>query len=303
MACADDWRKKAMMSSTAGDGPLGRQFNSHGPLRKVLLCPPDYYEELTISEIAQRSVEAGDKVDLLLARAMHAELVDALSGAGVGIFWEEAQPEHHWQVYTRDFGVNTPCGPLIGRFKYEARWGDEEYAIAAFDALSVKTCGRVTRGAVEGGDSWMLDEKTLVIGSGNRSTISGIGNAAEIMKPLGVEVMPVEFLAKWNHLDMIFSVIAERACLYCREALPGEFVTYLESRDWELIAVPLDEVMKTGCNVLALGDARILSFAENGIVNRMLEADGFTVYAPHLREFTKMGGGPHCLTFEIERDR
>jgi len=40
-----------------------------------------------------------------------------------------------------------------------------------------------------------------------------------------------------------------------------------------------------------------------GIVNRMLEADGFTVYAPHLREFTKMGGGPHCLTFEIERDR
>ena len=199
-----------MMSSTAGDGPLGRQFNSHGPLRKVLLCPPDYYEELTISEIAQRSVEAGDKVDLLLARAMHAELVDALSGAGVGIFWEEAQPEHHWQVYTRDFGVNTPCGPLIGRFKYEARWGDEEYAIAAFDALSVKTCGRVTRGAVEGGDSWMLDEKTLVIGSGNRSTIPGIGNAAEIMKPLGVEVMPVEFLAKWNHLDMICLLYTSR---------------------------------------------------------------------------------------------
>ena len=123
------------------------------------------------------------------------------------------------------------------------------------------------------------------------------------MNPLGVDVMPVEFLAKWNHLDMIFSVIAERACLYCREGLPDEFVTYLRHRDWRLIEVPLDEVMKTGCNVLALGDARILSFAENGIVNRMLEAEGFTVYAPHLREFTKMGGGPPCLTFEIQRDR
>ncbi|HEY5529833.1 MAG TPA: arginine deiminase family protein [Thermoleophilia bacterium] len=119
----------------------------------------------------------------------------------------------------------------------------------------------------------------------------------------GVDVMPVEFLAKWNHLDMIFSVIAERACLYCREGLPAEFVVYLERRGWNLIQVPLEEVMKTGCNVLALGDDRILSFAENGIVNKMLEAEGFTIYAPHLREFTKMGGGPHCLTFEIQRDR
>ncbi len=292
-----------MAASTTDEGPLVHQFNSHGPLREVLLCSPDYYEELTISEIAQRSVDAGDKVDRALARVMHSELVDALTSAGVSISWEEAQPGHHWQVYTRDFGVNTPAGPLIGKFKYEARWGDEEYAIEAFNGMGVRTCGRVTRGAVEGGDSWMLDEKTLVIGSGNRSTISGIENAAEIMKPLAVDVLPVEFLAKWNHLDMIFSVIAERACLYCREGLPAEFVTYLERRDWKLIQVPLEEVMKTGCNVLALGDDKILSFAENGIVNKMLVAEGFTIYAPHLREFTKMGGGPHCLTFEIQRDR
>ena len=201
--------------------PVARQSNSHGPLKKVLLCPPDYYEELTISEIAQRSVDSGDKVDRRLAAAMHAELVDALTSAGVAIVWETARPEHHWQVYTRDFGVNTPAGPLIGKFKYEARWGDEEYAIEAFENLGVPTCGRVQRGAVEGGDSWMLDESTLVIGSGNRSTIPGIENAAQIMEPFGVDVMPVEFLAKWNHLDMIFSVIAERVCLYCREGLPA----------------------------------------------------------------------------------
>jgi N-dimethylarginine dimethylaminohydrolase len=280
-----------------------RQFNSHGPLKKVLLCPPDYYEELTISEIAHRSVDAGDKVDLALAKTMHTELVDALVSAGVGVFWEEAQPEHHWQVFTRDFGVNTPVGPLIGKFKYEARWGDEEYALEAFERMGATTCGRVLRGAVEGGDSWMIDESTLVIGSGNRSTIRGIENAAEIMQPFGIDVMPIEFLAKWNHLDMIFSVVAEKSCLYCCEGLPNEFVTYLERLGWSMIPVPLEEVMKTGCNVLALGNDRVLSFAENRIVNKMLEAQGFVIYAPHLREFTKMGGGPHCLTFEIQRER
>ena len=59
--------------------------------------------------------------------------------------------------------------------------------------------------------------------------------------------------------------------------------------------------MQTGCNVLCLGDGRILSFAENETVNEMLSSEGLELVAPPLREFTKMGGGPHCLTFELER--
>jgi N-dimethylarginine dimethylaminohydrolase len=279
------------------------QYNSHGRVRKLLLCAPDYYQELPISEIASTSMDAGDKVDLTLAKRMHAGLAVALQEAGVELEWERPHPDHYWQVYTRDFGVNTPNGPLIGKYKYEPRWGDEEFAIEAFDKLGVGIVGRVARGAVEGGDSWMLDETTLVIGSGNRSTLVGIENAAEIMKPFGVEVVPVEFLAKWNHLDMIFSVVAEKLCLYSPDGVPDTYVKFLKNKGWRLIAVPLDEVLKTGCNVLALGDGKVLSFEENPIVNDMLKAEGFEIFAPPLREFTKMGGGPHCLTFELQRDR
>jgi N-dimethylarginine dimethylaminohydrolase len=280
-----------------------RQYNSHGRVRKLLLCPPAYYEELPISEVAHISMDSGDKVDLALAKRMHAELVACLEGAGIELEWERPHPEHHWQVYTRDFGVNTPAGPLVGKYKYEQRWGDEEFAIEAFERLGVEIVGRVSQGAVEGGDSWMLDEATLVIGSGNRSTLRGIEDAAAIMNPLGVEVVPVEFLAKWNHLDMIFSVVAEKLCLYSPDGLPFAYGTLLKDRGWRMLEVPLAEVMKTGCNVLALGDGKVLSFEENPVVNQMLEAEGFEILAPPLREFTKMGGGPHCLTFELQRDK
>jgi N-dimethylarginine dimethylaminohydrolase len=248
-------------------------------------------------------MDEGDPVKIDVAKEMHEELVQALTEAGVAIEWEKALDGHHWQVYTRDFGANTPQGPLIGKFKYEQRWGDEEAAIESFDRLGVKMVGRVTKGAVEGGDTWMIDDRTLVIGSGNRSTLRGIENAAEIMKPHDVEVVPVEFLAKWNHLDMIFSVAADKLALVCEEGLPNTFAKWLANHGWRTIAVPLEEVLKTGCNVLALGDGRVLSFEENKVVNDMLRAEGFKLYTPHLREFTKMGGGPHCLTFEIERDR
>lgn len=280
-----------------------RQYNAHGRLRKLLLCAPDYYQELPISEIAHISMDSGDRVDLALAKRMHAELAACLEGAGIELEWERPHPEHHWQVYTRDFGVNTPAGPLVGKYKYEQRWGDEEFAIEVFERLGVETVGRVSQGAVEGGDSWMLDETTLVIGSGNRSTLRGIEDAAAIMKPLGVEVVPVEFLAKWNHLDMIFSVVAEKLCLYSPDGLPGGYEKLLRDRGWRMLEVPLEEVMKTGCNVLSLGDGEVLSFEENPVVNQMLKAEGFEILAPPLREFTKMGGGPHCLTFELQRDK
>ena len=280
-----------------------RQYNAHGRLRKLLLCPPTYYAELPISEIASISMDAGDKVDVAVAVEMHKGLAQCLTEAGIELEWEEPHPDHHWQVYTRDFGVNTPHGPLIGKYRYEQRWGDEEFALEALGRLGIDIAGRVSVGAVEGGDSWLLDESTLVIGSGNRSTLRGIENAAEIMRPLGVEVVPVEFLAKWNHLDMIFSVVAEKLALYSPDGLPPTYVKSLGDRGWRLIEVPLAEVMKTGCNVLSLGDGKVLSFAENPVVNSMLTAEGFDVLAPPLREFTKMGGGPHCLTFELQRDR
>lgn len=289
------------MTVTAPRVSTWRQFNSSGTITKLLLCRPDYYQDLPISETANTSIDAGDKVDVALARRMYDEFVAALEGTDIELHWESPDPAHYWQVFTRDFGANTPAGPLVGRFKYAQRFGDEAFAIAAFDAIGVTVAAQITAGAVEGGDCWMLDEATLVIGSGNRSTLRGIANATELMAPLGIEVVPVEFLAKWNHLDMIFSVIGERTALYSPDGLPENYAELLIRKGWRLIPVPLAEVLKTGCNVLCLGGDRILSFAENGIVNDMLRGEGLTVLAPPLREFTKMGGGPHCLTFELER--
>lgn len=292
-----------MDEATPTPGAGLRQYNAYGPLRTLLLCRPTFYRELEISEIAHRTVQGGEGVDLSVAAPMHEGLARALEEAGIELFWEEPHPDHAWQVYTRDFGVNTPAGVLIGKFRYEPRWGDEEFAIAALEKLGADIVGRVSRGAVEGGDCWLLDESTLVIGAGNRSTLEGIEDAAGILRPHGIDVVPVEFDPTWNHLDMIFSVLAEKLALYGEDGLPASYVSFLRDRGWRLLPLPEEQVMKTGCNVLSLGEGRILSFAENETVNELLRSEGFELVAPALREFTKMGGGPHCLTFEVQRQR
>lgn len=69
---------------------------------------------------------------------------------------------------------------------------------------------------------------------------------------------------------MIFAVVAEKLALYSPDGVPETYVRFLKGRGWRLLSVPLDQVMHTGCNVFALGEGRVLSFAENEAVNGLL---------------------------------
>jgi len=230
-----------------------RVYNSTGVLKKVLLCPPTY-ELVPVNEVAMRHIDAGDKVDHEVVGKEHAEMADALRSAGVEILWENPHPEHPAQVFTRDFGTNTRVGPLIGKFRYPQRFGDEDFAIEVFEREGIPMAGRVTVGAFEGGDCYYLDDETLV--------------AREILAPHGINVVGVEFLAKWNHLDCIFGVLAERLCLAVPEALPDSFKQMLHDRKFEIIEMTGDDSMKMYPNVVTLGNGRVLSFKQNVELNK-----------------------------------
>lgn len=277
--------------------------NSTGRLRKVMLCRPDYYELTPVSDTARDAQDRGEKVDPVVAAREHDELVAALRENDVEIIWTEPDPRLHWQVYARDFGVMTKAGALIGRFRYYERKGEEIPAEKALREHGVPIYGHITRGAFEGGDCWYIDEHTLAVGCGNRSTNSGIEQAAELLKPLGIEVITVEFHSKWNHLDMIFSVVGPKIAVACPEALPEFFLGFLKGRGYEVLTFPASLVKGTTfLNLLPLGRGRVLSLSQNVEVNRALRAAGLTVVDPSLSQFLLGGGGPHCLTFEVERD-
>lgn len=280
-------------------------YNNTGVLRKVLLCPPTYYEIVPVSDFSRTALERGDKVDPDLAQAQHDELADALRDANIEVYYiEEPDPTRHWAVYARDFGTNSPEGVVISRFKYAERKGEEIPGKKRLKELGYNIVGQVERGAWEGGDNRYIDEEHLACGQGERSTWPGIRNAQEIFAEQDIEVHGIEIPTKWTHLDGVFAPVAEGLALVIKEEVPPWFLGFLEGRDYELINIPAEKVEGTlALNLLALGDDRVLSFKTNPVVNEVLEAEGFKVYKPNLTEFVDRGGGPHCLTFELERDR
>jgi len=163
--------------------------------------------------------------------------------------------------------------------------------------------GQVKNGSLEGGDCWYLDEHKMVIGAGNRTNIKGIREAEKILRHFGIEVIRVPFEKKWNHLDMIFSVIAEKTVMLCSETLPSDFIGFLKNEKYQIIDIPSEKVFLGTINLLAMGKERILSFQENKFGNERLRVIGLDVYAPSLGQFLLGGSGPHCLTFELNRKK
>ena len=79
-------------------------------------------------------------------------------------------------------------------------------------------------------------------------------------------------------------------------------VDWLRGKGIEVVPVSYRDTMKLGCNVVALGNDRVISTSESTDLNARLRALGFTVYDPDVTMFTLGGGGVHCMCQSLRRD-
>jgi N-dimethylarginine dimethylaminohydrolase len=97
-------------------------------------------------------------------------------------------------------------------------------------------------------------------------------------------------------------MVAEKLCAVCEDTTDPAIVGLLRGRGIEIVAVSFRETMALGCNVVALGNDRVLSTAAAPELNRKLKALGLTVYDPDMSQFQLAGGGVHCLCQPLRRD-
>lgn len=276
--------------------------NSTGRLRKVLLCPPTYFDFRPINEITRKVLAEGETADLQAVRREHEGFAQAYRDAGVEVVLMEPDPGLPYMVYARDFGACVAEGVLVGSFREPVRQGEELLYRRKLDELGVPVIGTVARGFFEGGDFWFLDEATIVHGIVARSDWEGVRAAAAILEPLGYSVTGVQLVSRNLHLDMAFNIVAPGVAVCATEQMPEFFLRMLRKRGFELIKVPSEGVFKHHCNIQCLGEGRVLTFAGNAAVNAKLATLGLDVITPELTQILKGGGGPHCMTFPLLRD-
>lgn len=87
----------------------------------------------------------------------------------------------------------------------------------------------------------------------------------------------------------------------CVELLDPEFVHQVTDRGIQILPVPARSATTLGCNILSLGERRIVASAGDRRVIDTLENAGYAVETVEISQFAKCGGGIHCLTQPIRR--
>lgn len=272
-----------------------------GTLSDVLLCPPDFYTWNPSNDIAIRTLASGARPDSALLRQQFDGLVALLEGAGVRCHFLTPQEGLPYQVYTRDSSQTTPWGTVVTRLMRPERQ-PEAQSIEAFygeDAI----ISRCTEGFVEGGDIHVIRPGLLAVGvSGGRTTIKG---AQAFMKPFeeaGWTCRMIHFPEHFLHLDVIFTMVTNDLAIGVIDVLEDEDLAWFEAQKIRILPVTYKEAMRDmGCNVLALGEGRVVSPAHSTRINAMLRDHGLTVLDTPLDQFSQGGGSIHCMTMPLRR--
>jgi N-dimethylarginine dimethylaminohydrolase len=272
-----------------------------GRLRDVLLCKPAHYHWIDTNAVAHATLSSGAANDPARLRAQYGELEAALTQAGVNLHYTAPEPHLPYQVYTRDSSQSTPWGPVLTQLAMKQRRG--EYASLLNFHAQDGFYKYATAGTVEGGDIHIIRPGLLVIGhSGVRTNAEGAAQFAGFFTEQGWEVRLVPFAEHFLHLDVLFCMAAPRLAVACIDVLGEAFEEFLAARQIRTIRATYGEVMAMSCNLLALGDDRVISPAHSTRLNAMLRAEGVDVLAPELDEFARGGGSVHCMTMPLLRD-
>ena len=281
-----------------------------GPVKRVLVCSPRSAGWNQPDHVARwQELGFGQAPDFAKAQEQHQALCTELTAVGAEIL--ELPPSDNFTLdaaYAHDASLATDFGLIVMRPGKANRIAEGDQQARFTSELGIPTFAKIqSPGTTEAGDIVWLDAKTLLTGHGYRTNAAGITQMRSILASKGIEVLsaPLPYgpgPSACLHLMSLISLLDERTALVDLPWLAVETVELLKSRGFQFIEIDYSERETLACNVLALGEKRLLAIAENRKTNDRLRQQGFDVRTFPGSEICINGsGGPTCLTRPLLR--
>lgn len=278
--------------------------SEYGRLLDVLLCPPDSFRWRETSAITRATLEAGHRFDPEVVVEQHAGLVAAYEEADVRCHFLETEPALPYGVFTRDSSTMGPNGAVITQPAQWWRRGEYAPAIRFYERAGIPIRDMITAGSLEGGDVMIVEPGAVLIGTGEGRTqeVAATQLAAWYHED-GWEARVQPFPERYVHIDVLVAVLAEKLAAVCSDVLPDGAVEWMRAKGFDLIHISEEQAFTLGVNAISLGGERVISAAGAAELNGALRSRGLEVIELDLSMFTLGGGGPHCLSQALRRER
>ncbi len=292
------------MNATEIENPHGWGANSeYGVLRDVLLCKPDYFQWLPTSSISKATLRSGDTFDRQLAQKQHGEMVQAYEESGVTVHYLDPEEALPYQVYARDSSFMTPYGAVVTQMAQWWRRGEYAPVIRFYQETGIPIFNMVTASSFEGGDFDIIEPECVLIGfCGERTQEPAAKQVQGWFEDRGWEVKLAPMAEHYVHIDLMVCMLGHKLAAVCLDTTDDWIIDWLKAKKIEIIPVSYRDTMELGCNVVALGNDKVISTAASKDLNSRLRAQGFEVFDPDVSMFTRGGGGVHCMAQALRRD-
>lgn len=276
--------------------------SEYGVLQAVLLADPRHLALVPCNSVSIEAAREGRSPCQQRAIRQHGGLVSALRSEDVEVRLAPADTGLPDLAFTRDTSLMTPWGLIGLRPGAGHRAREVDVVLEAARASGVPVLGRVEQGRIEGGDVALLRPGLVLIGiSGARTDDEGADALGAIFRRKGWRVITYHFDPHFLHLDTLLCLADRDLAMACTDVLEEPLMTKLGDLGIELMPAGYKEARRLGCNLLALGDRRVVTAGTCSRIDAELAARGYRAIAVDLSEFTLCGGGVHCLTMPLKR--
>ncbi len=270
------------------------------PLRTVAVRPPDPSSDFVAAHWAE-------PLDTALLVEQHAAFVDMLGRLGSEIVVLPPVSELADSCFTYDPAFMIGDGLVELSAGKPVRVGEGARMSVDLAEIGVPTVARLTGDArADGGDMFWLDDITLAVGRSYRTNADAVRQLTAILaeRDQRIEVydVPHDLGPDWClHLMSVISPVREDLALVFERLAPVALLQELRRRGIEWIAVPEEDWLTLGCNVLAVRPGVCVIASGNEATAQALADRGCEVHVYAASEISKGEGGPTCLTRPLLR--
>ena len=288
-------------------------FNGHSmtsELLRVMVCPPGNAGwNVPGKTAAWRDLGFRHAPDFAAAQSQHEILCWLLGEGGAEVVCLPPTESLTLDaVYAHDPSLATDYGLVLMNPGKKSRVPEAQAHADFCGQLGISMLGEIRApGVSESGDIVWLDSQTLLVGDGYRTNKVGIEQLRSLLSSKNVEVLsaPLPYgpgPSACLHLMSLMSMLDEQTILVDLPWLAVETVELLKARGFRLIEIEYSERETLACNVLALGNKRLIALEENAKTNQRMRDAGFDVRTFPGSEICVNGaGGPTCLTRPLLR--
>ena len=285
-----------------------------GELLRVMVCPPGSAGwDRSQKAAAWQELGFQRAPDFRVAQKQHEVLCRLLGETGAEVLSLPAAESLTLDaVYVHDPSLATDYGLVLMNPGKKNRVAEAQAHADFCGQLGIPVFGEIKLpGCSECGDIVWLDSQTLLVGEGYRTNRAGIEQMRSLLsskdsqKQVDVLSAPLPYgpgPSGCLHLMSLLSMLDEQTILVDLPWLAVETVELLKERGFRLLEIEYSERETLACNVLALGNKRLIAIEENARTNQRMREAGFDVRTFPGSEICINGaGGPTCLTRPLLR--